>query len=170
MALVSGRTSALNPNAPLFIPAALHQVEDFSPQWWELVKTSTWFHDYWLSQHKEEYFGESADDTTVDELEIMLPEAFDMGIEEDLHDLENEFEQFVLFSEAKGCPAGTDLNDGRKPLNAGLNTDNKALLKNLTTPKSPKSPKSPVGPAKHLEKPPQYVNVKCAPRRIHQPR
>lgn len=116
MALVSGRSSALNPNAPLFIPAALYQVEDFSPQWWELVKTSTWFRDYWLSQHKEEYFGETANDSTVGKVENMLPETFDLGIEEDLHDLENEFEQFVLFSEAMDSPALTDSNDGEKPL------------------------------------------------------
>lgn len=166
MALVSGRSSGLNPNAPLFIPAALHQVEDFSPKWWDLVKNSAWFRDYWLSQHKDEYVAETANDSTVDEIENMLPEMFDLGIEDDL---ENEFEQFVLFSEAKDSPAWTDPDAGKMPLN-GMNVDTKALLKNLTTLNSPRSPKSPVGPAKHLDKPPQYVNLKCAPRRIHQPR
>ena len=100
MALVSGRSSALNPNAPMFIPAALRQVEDFSPQWWDLVKSSTWFRDYWLSQHKEEEFEEVANDSTNDDMENMLSETFDLGMEEDFNVLENEFEQLVMFSEA----------------------------------------------------------------------
>lgn len=99
MALVSGRSSALNPNAPLFIPAALRQVEDFSPQWWDLVKSSTWFRDYWLSQHKEEEF-EVANDSSNDDIENMLSETFDLGMEEDFNVLENEFEQLVMSSEA----------------------------------------------------------------------
>ncbi|XP_065851926.1 uncharacterized protein [Euphorbia lathyris] len=53
MALVSGGRSTLNPDAPLFIPAAYRQVEDFSPEWWQLVTTSTWYRDYWLSQHQD---------------------------------------------------------------------------------------------------------------------
>jgi hypothetical protein len=44
--------SGLNPNAPLFIPAALKQVEDFSPEWWQLVTTSSWYGDYWMAQHQ----------------------------------------------------------------------------------------------------------------------
>ncbi|KAL0339723.1 UNVERIFIED_CONTAM: protein EARLY RESPONSIVE TO DEHYDRATION 15 [Sesamum radiatum] len=56
MALVSGGRSTLNPNAPLFIPAAVKQVEDFSPEWWSLVNTSTWFRNYWISQHEEKIF------------------------------------------------------------------------------------------------------------------
>jgi hypothetical protein len=63
MALVSGGRSTLNPNAPLFIPAAFRQVEDFSPEWWQLVTTSTWYHDYWLSQHQgEDGFYENGED------------------------------------------------------------------------------------------------------------
>lgn len=121
MALVSGRSSALNPNAPLFIPAALRQVEDFSPQWWELVKSSTWFHDYWLSQRGEEDFEESVNDTTIDDIENMLPETFDLDIEEDFIEedfnfLENEFEQFVLSAEAQDYPVRADPNEGKSPL------------------------------------------------------
>ncbi|XP_027330061.1 protein EARLY RESPONSIVE TO DEHYDRATION 15-like isoform X2 [Abrus precatorius] len=170
MALVSGRSSALNPNAPLFIPASLRQVEDFSPQWWELVKSSTWFRHYWLSQHKEEDFGESGDDSANDDMEDMLSETFDLGMEEDLNVLENEFEQ-LMFSEAQDQPVQDDPNDGKRPP-LDLNKDVKALLNNLT-PKSPKErgPKSPSGPAKHHEKPAKHVNIKCAPQRIiHQPR
>ncbi|TVT98008.1 hypothetical protein EJB05_56725, partial [Eragrostis curvula] len=45
-------SSSLNPNAPIFIPAAYRQVEDYSPEWWELVKTTAWFRDHWVSQHQ----------------------------------------------------------------------------------------------------------------------
>jgi hypothetical protein len=117
-AMVSKRSSALNPNAPLFIPAALRQVEDFSPQWWELVKTSTWFHDYWLSQYMEEDFEECADnDTTNDDMENMLSETFDLGIEEDdFKFLENEFEKLVMSDEAQECPVMDDPPEEKKPL------------------------------------------------------
>ncbi|CAJ1959073.1 unnamed protein product, partial [Sphenostylis stenocarpa] len=113
MALVSGRCSALNPNAPLFIPAALRQVEDFSPQWWDLVKSSTWFRDYWLSQHKEEEFEEVGNDSTNDDLENMLSEAFDLSMEEDLNVLENEFEQLVMSSAVQDHLVQDDPNDGK---------------------------------------------------------
>ncbi|TKY49649.1 EARLY RESPONSIVE TO DEHYDRATION 15 [Spatholobus suberectus] len=170
MALVSGRSSALNPNAPLFIPASLRQVEDFSPQWWDLVKSSTWFRDYWLSQHKEEEFEEVGNDSTNDDMENMLSETFDLGMEEDFNVLENEFEQLVMYSEAQAYPVPDDPNDG-KGATHGLNKDVKALLINLT-PKSPKErgPTSPSGLAKYLEKPAQHVNIKCVSHRIHQPR
>ncbi|GJN10786.1 hypothetical protein PR202_ga28909 [Eleusine coracana subsp. coracana] len=45
-------SSSLNPNAPLFIPAAYRQVEDYSPEWWELVQTTAWFRDHWVRQHQ----------------------------------------------------------------------------------------------------------------------
>ncbi|GFQ07001.1 polyadenylate-binding protein-interacting protein 2 [Phtheirospermum japonicum] len=43
-------TSALNPNAPMFVPSAYRAVEDFSDQWWDLVQSSPWFRDYWLQE------------------------------------------------------------------------------------------------------------------------
>ncbi|GER46609.1 poly(A)-binding protein C-terminal interacting protein 6 [Striga asiatica] len=43
-------TSALNPNAPIFVPTAYRAVEDFSDQWWDLVQSSPWFRDYWLQE------------------------------------------------------------------------------------------------------------------------
>ncbi|KAL3653431.1 hypothetical protein CASFOL_003112 [Castilleja foliolosa] len=43
-------TSALNPNAPIFVPSAYRAVEDFSDQWWDLVQSSPWFRDYWLQE------------------------------------------------------------------------------------------------------------------------
>ena len=80
MALVSGERSTLNPNAPPFIPATFYQVEDFSSEWWELVKTSTWFCDFWLSQHQDDDFegnievdtadAEDNDDASIDEAQL----------------------------------------------------------------------------------------------------
>ncbi|KAL2337110.1 hypothetical protein Fmac_011556 [Flemingia macrophylla] len=170
MALVSGRSSVLNPNAPLFVPAALRQVEDFSPQWWDLVKSSTWFRDYWLSQHKEEEFEVVDNDYTNDDMENIFSESFDLDMEEDFNVLENEFEQLVMSSEPQDYPAQNDANDGKESPQ-GLNKDVKALLGNLT-PKSPRErgPKSPSGLAKHLDKPAQHVNMKNMSLRIHQPR
>ena len=52
-----GPVSTLNPNAPLFVPMAYRAVEDFSDQWWDLVKTNSCFRDYWL----RECFRESQD-------------------------------------------------------------------------------------------------------------
>jgi len=168
MALVSKRSSSLNPNAPLFIPAALRQVEDFSPQWWELVKSSTWFRDYWLSQNEEEDFEEcDAIDTTNGDIENLLAETFDLGDEEEFNFLENEFEKLVLSNEAQECPVIDEPVEEKKPLH-GVNMDASALLKILSP--NERGLKSPVGSAKHFEKPAQHVNLKCAPQRIHQPR
>lgn len=51
MDVLSGSpSSALNPDAPPFVPLAYRAVEDFSDQWWELVKTTSWFRDYWLRE------------------------------------------------------------------------------------------------------------------------
>ncbi|KAK9284038.1 hypothetical protein L1049_012298 [Liquidambar formosana] len=173
MELVSGGKSKLNPDAPLFIPAAFRQVEDFSPEWWELIKTSTWFHGYWLSQHQEEeIFGGNAYDDD-DDVAKLLPETFDLGIDEEFSYLEAQLEELVQSSEARGETesALSAPKKEMKPLN-GLEMDAEALMKNLSISKSPKErgSKSSVGPAKYLEKPAQCVSPKCAPRRIHQPR
>ncbi|VVA31887.1 PREDICTED: EARLY RESPONSIVE TO [Prunus dulcis] len=99
MALVSGR-STLNPNAPLFIPAALKQVEDFSPEWWQLVTTSTWYHDYWLSQQGEDGFYDNAQGD-VDNVADLLPETFDLDAGEDFSSLEAQFEEFLQLSQTE---------------------------------------------------------------------
>ncbi|KAF8021317.1 hypothetical protein BT93_G1680 [Corymbia citriodora subsp. variegata] len=77
MALVSGTRSSLNPKAEPFIPMVYRQVEDFSPMWWELVKASSWYRDYWLSQHGDNDFGDLDDDDDVD----MILEIIDDGFE-----------------------------------------------------------------------------------------
>jgi len=41
-------TFSLNPNAPPFIPGAFQKVEEFSPEWYALVKENPAFSNYWL--------------------------------------------------------------------------------------------------------------------------
>lgn len=116
MALVAGGRSSLNANAPLYVPAALRQVEDFSPQWWELVKTSSWFRDYWLSQHQEDDFDGSADSVQVAD---MVPDPFDIEAEEEFANLQAELDELALSSETeeKVEVADSASKNGRKPLN-----------------------------------------------------
>ncbi|KAK1428876.1 hypothetical protein QVD17_17716 [Tagetes erecta] len=99
MTLATELRSTLNPNAPLFVPAAVRQIEDFSPEWWELVTTSTWFHDYWLSQQQDEdgFFGYTQDDLDLTDIVDILPDSIDA--DEDTLTMESEYEQFLLFSE-----------------------------------------------------------------------
>ncbi|CAN6829979.1 unnamed protein product [Brassica oleracea] len=69
--VVDRSVSTLNPNAPAFDPVGFREVEDFSPKWWELVTTSKWFRDFWLSANSEEYeFGEFSD--MEDEFEELI--------------------------------------------------------------------------------------------------
>lgn len=97
MTLVSGQTSTLNPNAPLFVPAAVRQVEDFSPEWWDLVTTSTWFHDYWLSQQQDGFFGNTEDDFDFPDVADLLPDSIDT--DEETLAMESQYEQFLLSTE-----------------------------------------------------------------------
>ncbi|KAF2323788.1 hypothetical protein GH714_036925 [Hevea brasiliensis] len=127
MALVAGQRSTLNPNAPVFIPSVYRQVEDFSPEWWELVKTSTWFRDYWLSQHPEGSFDGSASGN--DDVEELLPEKFDIGFDDEFGNLVAQFEELVILNEEK--------EEKKKPLN-GVKMDVNGVLKELSIPKSPK--------------------------------
>lgn len=69
--VVDRSVSTLNPNAPAFDLVGFREVEDFSPKWWELVTTSKWFRDFWLSANSEEYeFGEFSD--MEDEFEELI--------------------------------------------------------------------------------------------------
>ncbi|KAJ0258435.1 hypothetical protein HA466_0072250 [Hirschfeldia incana] len=56
MAMVSGRRSTLNPDAPLFVPAAVRQVEDFSPEWWQLSMPLIFFRSRLISNDMEDLF------------------------------------------------------------------------------------------------------------------
>ncbi|KAM4080023.1 hypothetical protein ACJW30_09G160800 [Castanea mollissima] len=155
MALVSGGRSTLNPNAPLFIPAAFRQVEDFSPEWWQLITTSTWYRDYWLSQHQGEdgfYDNAEVDFNSVNVADL-LPESFDFDDDDDFSSMEAQFEEFIQSSETEGF---------------GVNAA-EAVMKNLKSLEE-RSPKAPVQPAKYAEKATKGLSAKCSPRRIQQPR
>ncbi|XP_065868496.1 protein EARLY RESPONSIVE TO DEHYDRATION 15-like [Euphorbia lathyris] len=161
MALVSGQRSALNPNAPIFIPSVYRQVEDFSPEWWELVKTSTWFRDFWLSEHREGSFDGSA---VTDADEDFLPENLDLGFEfdEEVADLEDQFEELMKLTEDE---------EQKKPLD-GVTFDLKGiLLKELSIPNSGKWRNVETSPGKAGKKGKKggyLVSNKTSPRRIHQ--
>lgn len=100
MAMVSGGgSSRLNPDAPLFIPAAFRQVEDFSPEWWQLISTSTWYREYWLSQYQDGdgIFENSVNDVVEDDggdIADLLPDSFDF-------DDGYEFDDFVSSYESE---------------------------------------------------------------------
>ncbi|KAK8942522.1 Protein EARLY RESPONSIVE TO DEHYDRATION 15 [Platanthera zijinensis] len=162
MAVASGvRSSTLNPNAPLFIPASFQQVEDFSPEWWELVKTTSWFRDHWFHQHKEQ---ETFDgDEEEEDVAKLLPDSFDLGIDEEF----SHFQDQAAF-----------IDTGKNVFNSadrfsGLEAESEEFIRNLTL-KSPKSTtaKSVADTARYKEKlvhgmsPPKF-----SPRRIiQQPR
>ncbi|CAN1190493.1 Protein EARLY RESPONSIVE TO DEHYDRATION 15 [Linum perenne] len=153
MAMVSG----LNPNAPAFVPAVYQRVEDFSPEWWELVKSSSWFRDYWLSLNPEGSFDGSDNDDDNVVIADLLPEDFDLMMETAAGDAKEDSTKFER---------SDSLN--------GLIVEAKALLRDLNhSPKSPreKSPRSGVEPAKFQMRP--VVNRGGSPRsgrRIQQPR
>ncbi|XP_010505923.1 PREDICTED: protein EARLY RESPONSIVE TO DEHYDRATION 15 [Camelina sativa] len=165
MAMVSGRRSTLNPDAPLFIPAAVRQVEDFSPEWWQLVTTSTWYHDYWISQHQgadgfyDNGENENGGGHQVDVADL-LPESFDFDDMEDFfdNDASAEFDQGFdgqMYYQAQ-------------PSEFGLGKNGEMIRKSTGN----RSPRSYVEPAKYAEKPAKWGNqrVAAAPRNIHQPR
>lgn len=116
MALVSGGSSRLNPDAPLFIPAAFRQVEDFSPEWWQLITTSTWYRDYWLSQHQGEdgFYDNDQDDFDFDCTNVadLLPDTFDLDAGENFSaELDDFFATYETEFESVSSPP---------PANAGM--------------------------------------------------
>jgi len=161
----------LNPNAPLFIPAAVRQVEDFSPEWWELINTAAWFRDYWLSQHQGEnsLYGNYGDEFEGYDIVDLLPDSLDLGVDEELLNMEEQFEEFIRSSES----ADTNLSfSSFKGLPGnGLTMDAEAMAKTLRLAKSfnEKSPKS-LEPTKYWAKPAKHVSPRCSPRLIQQPR
>ena len=168
MALVSGGRSTLNPDAPLYIPAAYRQVEDFSPEWWQLVTTSTWYRDYWLSEHPNGVFDDAQDDLDCNDVIDMLPDTFDLDVGEDFPSMEDQLEEFIQFSEAEGngfsySPV-TNATAG-KGMQADA-TKNLDLLKSLD--QGDAHPKKEA--ARYAEKPTKNMSPKCSPRFIHQPR
>ncbi|CAN8317833.1 unnamed protein product [Cochlearia groenlandica] len=161
MAMVSERRSTLNPDAPLFVPASVRQVEDFSPEWWQLVTTSTWYHDYWISQHQgPDGFYDNGEEGVVDVADL-LPESFDFDDMEDLFDVVDGSE----FGQGYGEQQGYYYQTGSE---FGLGKNGEMVRRSGVN----RSPKSFVEPAKYAEKPmAKWANQKvAAPRNIHQPR
>ncbi|XP_076928558.1 protein EARLY RESPONSIVE TO DEHYDRATION 15-like [Bidens hawaiensis] len=80
-------TSSLNPNAPMFVPAAYRNVEDFSDQWWTLVQSSPSFRNYWL----RECFSESLFDVSDDyDLDSFIPDEDLIGSDGKNREVEEE--------------------------------------------------------------------------------
>ncbi|EXB93967.1 hypothetical protein L484_015513 [Morus notabilis] len=168
MALVSGGRSTLNPNAPLFIPAAFRQVEDFSPEWWQLITTSPWYHDYWLSQHQDEDAFYSNADDDIDNVADLLPETFDLDAGDEFSNIEAQFEEFIEFSETEGDKSHLLPSNGMHE-NGGLAMGAEALIQNMKYLEE-RSPKFHVEPAKYAEKAAKFTSSKNSQRRIQQPR
>ncbi|PHU03277.1 hypothetical protein BC332_28528 [Capsicum chinense] len=147
IALVSGGRSTLNRNAPLFIPYYARKVEDFSPECWNLVTTTTWFCDYWASQHQDEEFGEDDFEFARNDVANLVPENFDLDIDENILNMESQFEESLQSSSS--LPKGS-----------------KALIRTLSMPK----PKSSIEPLKYYEKPTKIVSPTNNLRRIQRPR
>ncbi|KAK6124744.1 hypothetical protein DH2020_041510 [Rehmannia glutinosa] len=161
MALVSGGRSSLNPDAPLFIPAAVRQVEDFSPEWWNLVTTSTWFRDYWISQHQGEDIFSEEENGFDGNVAGLLPDNIDLDVDEDILNMEAQFEEFLQSTESEY---------GMKPFGGvmgnGFGKNPNALVKSLSMPKqSPKSPREPI----YWEKPAKHVGPKYSPVSFNSP-
>ncbi|KAL6523266.1 hypothetical protein OROGR_016869 [Orobanche gracilis] len=163
MALVSATWSLLNSNAPLFVPAAMRRVEDFSPEWWDLVTTSASFRDYWISQHQgEDVFGEDGfDDSSVVGL---LLDSIDLDVDDDILNMEIQFEEFLQSAEA---------DHGKKPFGGatenGFGKSPGALVKSVNM-QMQRGLKSPMEPVKWFEKPAKHVIPKHSPHSIQQPR
>ncbi|KAL8118978.1 hypothetical protein AgCh_016463 [Apium graveolens] len=85
----------------LDIEAALRQVKGFSSEWWQLMKISTWFNNYWLSQQHEDDDFFVYDDDDLEDIVDLLPDAIDLGIEKEICNMKTQFEHFIQLSEAE---------------------------------------------------------------------
>lgn len=145
-------SSRLNPNAPLFIPLAYQQVEDFSPEWWKLVQSSPWFRDYWLRERYEMF----------EEMEC-FSDLFPENLEDEFSELE---EELLLCSGVDDGEFFDGLGFEGTHHDSDSNDKEALALKTMGNGKPSKSKYE----VKLPEKAPQIVNVKCSPRRIQQPR
>lgn len=144
-------SSSLNPDAPLFIPAALLQVEDFSPQWWDLITTTAWFRDHWSREHAH--------------LDEMAEQLDAVGLLPDDEDL-------FYDEQPEQAPAVVDPAPAAAAAAAALKTDEVLKALNLTSPKGGDAPRGFREKPRHSEKPTKYAGSpkSSAPRVIHQPR
>lgn len=161
-------SSTLNPNAPLFIPASFQQVEDFSAEWWELVKTTSWFRDHWFHQHRgqETFDGDEEEEDIIN----LLPDTFDLGIDEEFLDFQEQ-QAFMEYAEIQN--EFTSMSSAKKKyVNSGLESDAEALIRSLSL-KSPNNGavKPFADPSKYKGKPAKVISPKFSPHRIiQQPR
>ncbi|PWZ05305.1 Protein EARLY RESPONSIVE TO DEHYDRATION 15 [Zea mays] len=133
-------SSSLNPNAPLFIPAALLQVEDFSPQWWDLITTTAWFRDHWSREHAHL-------DEIAEQLELVALLAYD------------EDEDLFYGEQAPAAAAALKTDSVLKALNLGSPKSGDAPRGFREKPRHSEKPTKYAGSPKS-----------SAPRVIHQPR
>lgn len=66
--------AGLNPDAPMFIPAAFRRVEDYSPQWWELVNSTAWFRNHALQNPQEHRVEAKVEEDEHDDIAALLPD------------------------------------------------------------------------------------------------
>ncbi|KAK4771618.1 hypothetical protein SAY87_032150 [Trapa incisa] len=166
MALVSGGRSTLNPNAPLFVPAALRQVEDFSPEWWQLITTSTWYRDFWLSQHPEGFIDQADDELDCGDVVDLLPDSIDFSDGDDFSSMEAQYEEFIQFTEAEENKFSSVAMNDKVTNGAGALKNNTNALKALQT----NGLGSKGQPAKYADKVAKNLSPKYSPRVIQQPR
>ncbi|XP_019166342.1 PREDICTED: protein EARLY RESPONSIVE TO DEHYDRATION 15-like [Ipomoea nil] len=167
MALVSGRRSTLNPNAAPFVPASVRQVEDFSPEWWDLATNSTWFHDYWVGQKEGSEYGCNEAGFGDDDIADLLPDNIDLDVDDDILNMEDQYEEFLQSIET-GQGNNGFVNSIKGVSESGSAKHPDALVKSLNLTKE-RGSKSLVSP-RYFEKPAKVVSPKCSLRRIQQPR
>ncbi|CAN1125342.1 Polyadenylate-binding protein-interacting protein 2 [Linum perenne] len=86
--------SSLIPNAQAFVSVVYQRVEDFSSEGWDLVKSSTWFRDYYLNVNLEGSFNDSDNNDDNVLIANMLPEEFDLLIETAAGDAKEDSTKF----------------------------------------------------------------------------
>ncbi|KAI5670421.1 hypothetical protein M9H77_10785 [Catharanthus roseus] len=138
-------TSALNPNAPIFVPFAYRAVEDFSDQWYDLVHSTPWFRDYWL---QERFLDPEKDASPFDDdfAESALPDV-DFIFGDDNNDVVHDNSSAAIKHDGEGK----------------LDLISMGLLKW-------RKPREAINLTKYGEKAPKIVNVRVNPRPIKQPR
>ncbi|CAL9131713.1 unnamed protein product [Musa textilis] len=156
VAASSGATgkSMLNPNAPLFIPMAFQQVEDFSAEWWELVKTTTWLREHWLRQRQDQETFD-ADEDVIN----LLPDSFDLGVGDESSILEAEHD------DAAGDQISTALKKER--IGNGIPSGAEAVARSLGLRSPTNGSRSILEPTKHQEKPAQRLSPEVRPAPCH---
>ncbi|GAV62452.1 hypothetical protein CFOL_v3_05975 [Cephalotus follicularis] len=136
-------SSTLNPDAPMFVPMAYRTVEDFSDEWWALVKSSPWFRDYWLQERfhdpqPDPYFSDIDDYALAQDLASLLA----VGDDDHYH--------------------YTTITKGEE--------EKRGCNKDLVAFRAFKWQRGRVIAPRFAEKAPKIVSVKVSPRTIQQPR